>query len=160
MVDKAKAICTTTEAIRESMDDRWESGFYSPQMLADWIANGEKDKALSAIPVVTAWQAAMKKADENNYEFRVPKFQPRNINHTPDPVEAEVLNLLKKENKTDHFIIDKEMNAIRYFKAIRLTESCLLCHGDPATSQELWGNSEGKDLTGVKMENRTDPWRI
>ncbi len=156
MVDKAKAICTTTEAVRESMDDRWDSGFYSTQMLTDWVAAGEKEKALSSIPVVTAWRAAMKKADENNYEFRVPKFQPRNKDNTPDPVEAEVLNLLKSENKTDHYIIDKEMNAVRYFRAIRLTKSCLLCHGDPSTSQELWGNDEGKDLTGVKMEN----WKV
>lgn len=28
-----------------------------------------------------------------------------------------------------------------------------MCHGDPATSQAIWGNSEGKDPTGVAMEN-------
>lgn len=156
MVDKAKAICTTTEAVRESMDDRWESGFYTPEMVGEWMTSGDEEKALSSIPVVHAWQAAMKKAVENNYEFRVPKFQPRNRRNTPDPVEAEVLTLLMKENKPDHFIIDEEKNAVRYFRPIRLTESCMNCHGDPATSMAIWGNNEGKDVTGAKMEN----WRV
>ena len=156
MVNKAKAVCTTAEAVRESMDERWNNGFYTAEMLTDWVKNGEKDKALSAIPVVTAWQAAQKKAQENQYEFRVPKFQPRNKKNTPDTIEAEVLNKLKNENLKEHYIIDKEMNAVRYFRAIQLTESCMLCHGDPKTSQDLWGNNEGKDLTGVKMEN----WKV
>lgn len=156
MVNKAKAVCTTAEAVRESMDERWDNGFYTPDMLTEWVKNGEKDKALSAIPVVTAWLAAEKKADESGYKFRVPKFQPRNSDNTPDPIEAEVLRKLKNENLKEHYLIDKEMNAVRYFRAIRLTESCLICHGDPKTSQELWGNNEGKDLTGVKMEN----WKV
>ena len=37
--------------------------------------------------------------------------------------------------------------------AVRLSETCLLCHGDPKTSQALWGNGNGTDPTGGPMEN-------
>lgn len=41
-------------------------------------------------------------------------------------------------------------NAVRYFRPVVLTETCLLCHGDPATSQVLWGNAKGVDATDGK----------
>ncbi len=156
MVQKAKAVCTTAESVRESMDDRWKMGLYTTERLKEWGEAGEKRKVLMAIPVVTAWESAMAKAQENQYEFRVPKFQPRNRDNTPDPLEAEVLQTLKRENKQEHYVIDKEKNAVRYFRAIRLTESCLICHGDPANSQKYWGNTNGKDVTGGTMEN----WKV
>ena len=31
-----------------------------------------------------------------------------------------------------------------------------MCHGDPATSREIWGNDKGLDPFGAKMEN----WRV
>ena len=39
---------------------------------------------------------------------------------------------------------------------MRLTEECMACHGDPNTSLALWGNNEGKDPTGVRMEG----WKV
>jgi len=156
MVNKAKAVCTTAEAVRESMDDRWNEGFYTTEMLKAWGEAGEKDKVLTAVPVVTAWTAAMKKAAENQYEFRVPKFEPRNKDNTPDPIEGKVLNLFEDKGVSEHYLVDKEKNAVRYFRAIKLTKSCLVCHGDPAKSQEYWGNNKGKDITGGPMEN----WKV
>lgn len=41
---------------------------------------------------------------------------------------------------------------MRYFRPVVLTKECMACHGDPAQSLALWGNSEGKDVTGAKME--------
>ena len=46
----------------------------------------------------------------------------------------------------------KGTNAVRYFRPIRYTESCLACHGDPSRSQELWGRDDGRDVLGYKME--------
>ena len=45
---------------------------------------------------------------------------------------------------------------MRYFLPVRLSQSCLMCHGDPATSQKLWGTGDGTDPTGGKMEN----WKV
>ena len=46
----------------------------------------------------------------------------------------------------------KGTNAVRYFRPIRFTESCLVCHGDPSRSQALWGRDDGRDVLGYKME--------
>ncbi|HWI16746.1 MAG TPA: methyl-accepting chemotaxis protein, partial [Vicinamibacterales bacterium] len=114
------------------------------------------DKVLSAVPVVTAWKAAMKKSEEGGYQMRVPKFKPRNPKNEPDAVEARVIRMFEENGVKEHFEIDHEKNAIRYFRPIRLTEECLHCHGDPKTSMALWGNDRGVDPTGGPMEN----WKV
>ncbi|MDH5682613.1 MAG: methyl-accepting chemotaxis protein, partial [Spirochaetota bacterium] len=73
--------------------------------------------------------------------------------------------LSKKENKNlltilkmaglmdEHFVVNKKANTVTYYRAVRLAKVCLFCHGDPQKSEEYWGNTEGKDPTGTKMEN-------
>ncbi len=151
-VSNARSVILTTEATREEVGKMWDSGVFTPEQMSAWAAEGEIEKILSAVPVVTAFRAAMAKAEEGGYEFRVPKFHPRNPSNEPDEVEAEILKRFQNEDLEEHYVIDREMNAVRYFRPIRLTQECLLCHGDPARSQELWGNSEGLDPTGAKME--------
>ncbi|HPO30064.1 MAG TPA: DUF3365 domain-containing protein, partial [Candidatus Hydrogenedentes bacterium] len=151
-VTTARDICLMSESVREGMDQKWAKGVFTVEMLREKIAAGERDLALDMVPVVTAWRAAMAKAEEGGYTFKVPKFYPRNPKNEPDSLEAEVLRMLEKGEATEHFVIDREMNAVRYFRPIRLTESCMLCHGDPATSSTLWGNDQGMDPTGGKME--------
>ncbi|MBL7644604.1 MAG: methyl-accepting chemotaxis protein [Candidatus Hydrogenedentes bacterium] len=155
MLAEARDVCLATEAVREGMEDKWQRGVFNAADLRKWADAGEMEKVLSAVPVVSAWEAAKKKQEEAGYEFRTPKNQPRNARNTPDPFEAEALAALEG-GAEEYWGIDKDMNAIRYLRPIRLTESCMLCHGDPATSQALWGNSEGKDPTGVTMEN----WKV
>ncbi len=100
------------------------------------------------------------KADEIGVRMKVPKVSPRNPVNEPDKTDLEVLEMLTRLDKgtgstPEHYIIDEENDIIRYYKAVRLTEECEICHGDPATSMELWGNDQGLDPTGVRMEN----WR-
>lgn len=87
-VSQAKSIILTAESIREEMARKWELGLFSQQQLTEWNKRGELEKVLGAVPVVTAWKSAMAKAKEGGYEFRVPKFSPRNPKNTPDPVET------------------------------------------------------------------------
>lgn len=155
-VDKARNICLVTESTRDEMEQKWANGVFTPEMMRTWADAGETGKLLDAIPVVSAWQAAMSKAEEGNYEFRVPKFDPRNPKNEPDLIEEEALNYLKETGEKEFMKIDHERNAVRYFRPVVLTETCMMCHGDPATSQELWGNSDGLDPTGTKMEN----WKV
>jgi methyl-accepting chemotaxis protein len=98
----------------------------------------------------------MVNSDEGDYEFKVPKFQPRNPDNEPDELEARALKKIKAEDLSEYYVHDQAANTIRYFRPVKLTESCLNCHGDPATSQELWGNSQGLDPTGSRMEN----WKV
>jgi methyl-accepting chemotaxis protein len=152
-VEKARSVILTTEATREEMARKWSEGVITTDMLRTWAADGELGKVLSSVPVVTAWRAAMAKADEAGYEFRVPKFEPRNPANKPDTFEARVLNKMRDEGLAEYHEIDAERNAVRYFRPIRLTSECLICHGDPATSGALWANDNGRDPTGARMEN-------
>ena len=155
-VDKARSICLVTEAARDEMEGKWETGVFTAEMLRGWAEKGEHAKVLNAIPVVSAWKAAMSRADAGQYTFKVPKFQPRNPANEPDELEARALRLLEQGELTEYHEIDVEANSVRYFLPVRLTESCMICHGEPATSAALWGNDQGLDPTGGKMEN----WKV
>jgi methyl-accepting chemotaxis protein len=153
-VVKARSICMTVEATRMEMEEKWEHGLFKVEDLRQWASepNGMK-KVMEAVPVVAAWESAQRGETEGKYKFRVPKFSPRNSNNEPDELEARAINKIKADNLDEYWEIDSANNTIRYFRPIRLTQSCLVCHGDPATSESLWGNTQGNDPTGVKMEN-------
>jgi methyl-accepting chemotaxis protein len=98
----------------------------------------------------------MRNASEAGYTFRVPKFQSRNPQNQPDAIEAEALRLLESGTVTEHYVMDKEKNAVRYFRPIKLTSTCMYCHGEPSLSKEYWGNDRGQDPTGARMEG----WKV
>lgn len=142
--DKARAICLTAESTRDEMENKWKMGLFKAEQLRDLAAEGQKEKVLAMVPVVSAWNAAMRKAQEGGYTFKVPKHSPRNPKNEPDALEAKALKLMEEKNLQEYYEIDPSLNAVRYFRAVRLTETCLLCHGDPKNSQALWGNRSGK----------------
>ncbi len=150
---KAKTIVLNVEAVRQEMQEKWAIGQYNQDLLKQWAEAGETEKILHSVPVFTAWNSAKKKAAESGYEFKVPKFYPRNPQNEPDALEAQVLKQLESGNVKEHSVYDPEKNAVRYFRPIALTKECMICHGDPAQSLALWGNDKGQDPTGHKMEN-------
>ncbi|HET97805.1 MAG TPA: DUF3365 domain-containing protein [Desulfurivibrio alkaliphilus] len=154
--DKARAICLTAESTRDEMEAMWRLGLFSTEQLRSFASQGQQDKILATVPVVSAWNAAMRKAEEGGYTFRVPKFHPRNPRNQPDPLEARALRTMAEQNLKEYYEIDESTNSVRYFRAVRLTETCLICHGDPANSMALWGNDRGIDPTGGRMEN----WKV
>lgn len=150
---KARTIVLNVEAVRQEMQEKWAIGQYNQKLLKEWADAGQMDKILHSVPVYSAWNSAKKKAAESGYEFKVPKFSPRNPQNEPDPIEAQVLKQLESGLVKEHSVYDSEKNAIRYFRPIALTKECMICHGDPAQSLALWGNDKGLDPTGHKMEN-------
>lgn len=152
-ISKARAVVLAAESARQEMEDKWKLGIFDAEALKKFAHEGNMNKVLAAVPVVTAWNSAMKKADEGDYEFKVAKFQARNKNNEPDSIEARVLNLITDNNLKEYYEVDKSANAVRYFRPVELTETCMACHGDPKMSEPLWGNDNGFDLTGAKMEN-------
>lgn len=128
---KSRSIVMMAEAAREGMASKLKSGVIKN---FDDIA---KKNLLQAVPVVTAMEVATKNARELNYDFRVPKFSPRNPENTPNDFEAEVLNEIKQKNLYDKFV--KTDDALHYFKPIKLTKDCLYCHGDPKGEKDPTG---------------------
>jgi methyl-accepting chemotaxis protein len=157
IVAQSRGILLTGESAREEMASKWRMDMFHSEQLADWAQEGELEKVLAAVPVVTAWRTVMAKAEEAGYDFRVPKVHPRNPNNEPDEVERRVLETFRQDaDLAEHHEIDHENNTVRYFRPIRLTRECLICHGDPTQSVALWNNDKGLDPTGTKMEN----WQV
>ncbi|MBI9092502.1 MAG: methyl-accepting chemotaxis protein [Desulfobacterium sp.] len=161
LVEKARAICLITESARDEMEDKWNMGIFSVDMVKSYVNAGEMDKVLATIPVVSAWNASMKKAEAGGYTFRVPKFSPRNPKNEPDyglakKIEGPALEKIKRENLAEYYVMDESINSIRYFLPVKLTQGCLICHGHPDLSKTLWERTDGKDPTGGPMED----WKV
>jgi methyl-accepting chemotaxis protein len=158
IVEKARSICMISESVRQEMEEKWRLGLFSVEDIKQYAAAGERDKLLAVVPVVSAWKASMRKAEAGGYTFRVPKFSPRNPENEPDygqttKIEGPALKKMKEENLDEYYIVDTETNSVRYFLPVRLSEVCLVCHGDPSQSKTLWGRNDGKDPTGGPFEN-------
>ncbi|MFZ5587892.1 MAG: methyl-accepting chemotaxis protein [Thermodesulfobacteriota bacterium] len=152
-VDSARVVTLNVESARDQVESMWAQGIFSVDMLREYAKTGQRDKLFSVVPVVVAWQVAKRKAAEAGYTFKVPKFHPRNPANQPDPVEAAALTHLTDNQASEYFVVDPAVNAVRFFRAVRLSKTCLHCHGDPADSAALWGNAKGQDPTGAMMEN-------
>ncbi|MBN2705522.1 MAG: methyl-accepting chemotaxis protein [Deltaproteobacteria bacterium] len=160
-VQKARSICLTAESTRMEMEEKWGQGLFSLAQVREYARAGDLNKVLATVPVVSAWRAAMRKAAEGGYDFRVPKFNPRRESNRPDygldyEIEGPALNKIKQEKLREYYVIDKKANAVRYFLPVVLSENCLYCHGDPANAERYWGRKDGTDPTGVRMEN----WQV
>lgn len=152
VVDKSRILARTVESARMEMEDNWQQGLFNVAMLKEWASKGQDNKVLAAVPVVSAWNSAMRKAEEGGYIFKVPKFHPRNPANTPDALESRALKLMKDKNLKEHYEVNQATNSVHYFRAVYLSETCLYCHGDPSKSEEYWGNTDGLDPTGSRME--------
>ncbi|WP_320043373.1 methyl-accepting chemotaxis protein [uncultured Desulfobacter sp.] len=156
--EKARSICLISESVRQEMEEKWALGLFSMEEIKSYAGSGRMDKLLATVPVVSAWKSAMRKAEQGDYSFRVPKFSPRNPKNEPDygqsrKIEGPVLEKIKRENLDEYHVVDTHTNSVRYFLPIRLSETCLICHGDPGQSKTLWGRDDGKDPTGGPFEN-------
>ena len=140
ILEKSRAIVYTVEAARENMAEMLAAGVITD--LGTLSAEGDRDKLLAAVPIITAIDVASRNAEAGNYRFRVPKFQPRNPANEPEGIEADALRILES-GESDEYVVE-ERHQIRYFKAIKLTQECLFCHGDPAGSPDpVGGVKEG-----------------
>lgn len=156
-IDNARAIGMIAETNREEMESRWELGIITSDQIKQFSHTGEQEKVLATIPVVAGWQAAQRKAEEWGYTFKTPKEDPRRASNAPDEVERKILAQFKTNpSLNEQIYTDKNTDSLRYFRPIKLSETCMNCHGEPSTSMALWGNDNGKDPTGGPMEG----WKV
>ncbi len=145
LVTKAKTLILEAEAVREFTADQQKVGVFRDDIV-------DIDAFLHTVPIFSAMEVARKKAGELGMEFKVPKFSPRNPDNEPDLYESRILKELQKGDIEETWAIDDETGKLRFFRPVVLTKECLTCHGDPRDSYEYWGRSDGKDLTGARME--------
>ncbi|MBF0467310.1 MAG: methyl-accepting chemotaxis protein [Desulfamplus sp.] len=122
-IEKSRAVVLMAEAGRNEMASKLESGIIKP------FSELGKSNIVSAVPVITAINMARINAEKAGYQFRVPKFSPRNPDNEPTELEAAILKEMEDQNLEEKIVVEE--NQIRYFKAVYLTKECLFCHGDP-----------------------------
>jgi methyl-accepting chemotaxis protein len=151
-ITECRFLCSAAAEVRDQMEENWEKDVFTVEMVREFAEKNQIDKVLHCVPIFTAWQSGKEAASKGGYEFRTPKFQPRNPDNQPNELEAAALRELESTGKSELVVEDHKNNKVHYFTPIRLSNSCLICHGDPATSRELWGNTQGLDPTGARME--------
>ncbi|MEM6560489.1 MAG: methyl-accepting chemotaxis protein [Planctomycetota bacterium] len=140
------------ENVRETISSLQQHGAFDRKKLMAEVDAGvplRETQLYRTIPVVAAWQAIEKLAEEENYDFRVPKVDPRNPKNEPTADEAAILAELKATDAEEYFRVDEDANQLVYARPIRLTQDCLACHGDPANSP----TGDGRDILGFEMED-------
>lgn len=150
--DTMRAAIVEAENVRGTISAMSSAGaFDMPKLLEEFKRTGDlrKSTLYKTVPVVAAWDAIQKVADDNKWTFRVPKHDARNEKNTPIAEEAQILALLERGDVSEYFHVDKAANKIIFARPIRLTADCLSCHGDPKNSP----TGDGLDMVGFKMEN-------
>lgn len=114
LITKARAVVVSAEGAREFGGKKYASGIYRKDL------RDVKDILLT-VPVIGAMRVAAEKAEELGFEFKVPKFSPRNPKNQPDEFEASILRKLEGGDVKEYWTIDENTNKIRYFRPIKLT---------------------------------------
>ena len=111
--------------------------------------------AFLATPIVHGIGVASDIAKRTDVDLDVLALHARSPEHQVQPESFQGILLgdltaqvASDSNETLHRV-DADTNELHFMRAIRLSESCLACHGDPATSP----TGDGKDILGFPMEN-------
>ena len=110
-----------------------------------------KTALYNTIPIVASWQAAAKSAKDQGYEFFTPSTPGLTARNPKNDNGAEFAAAFKAfaAGENEFFFHDKNKNELILAQPVRLTQSCLSCHGDPAKS----ASGNGLDMLGFPMEN-------
>lgn len=149
---RMSSILRSAEEVRAHMASLDSRQVYDVALIEDEIARGTamRDTALfHTVPVVSAMVVAQRSAEEAGYDLRVPKFSPRNENNEPNDYEAGILRYFESGAGDEFFEVDKAHDRVVYARPVVLSQDCLRCHGDPATSP----TGDGKDVFGFAMED-------
>ena len=129
--DKVRQITGMAGATRSWFSDNIET-----------LVPGKNFKSLNQVPVVVAWSVARQYATAQNMEFHTPSLTPRNSKNQPDEFERRALHAFQEDSSLREYsdrTVDNGQDIMRYAQAIRLTEDCLLCHGDPSGAKDPFG---------------------
>src|SRR5271166_3312591 len=129
------------------------------------LVPGKNFKSLNQVPVVVAWSVARQYATAQGMEFHTPSLTPRDPKNQANEFERRALAEFQKNSTLQEYserAVDNGKDVMLYAQAVRLTQDCLLCHGDPVGAKDPFGyTKEGMkvgDLRGafsVKASTQT-----
>jgi methyl-accepting chemotaxis protein len=166
LVEKAASFTAVADEAKNHALTLWrDKVFQTEELVAEsrsMIEKGQdyrQSRIYNTIPMVAGWTAAQEAAKREGLDFRITAFDARNPKNEPanDPVSGtfrtELLRDLTSQVAAGGseviYRINPETNTLHYLRAIRLSQDCLMCHGNPATSPF----GDGTDPVGFKMEN-------
>jgi len=149
--DVMESMIKQAETVRENFDRLHTAGAFDlPKMMTQMKTTSlRKSDLYQTIPVVAAWQSIAPVADSAGFKFQTPtspKIKARNPDNESTAEFSPVFDAFAR-NQEEYF--STENGFITFARPVKLTESCLTCHGNPANSP----TKNGLDLAGLPMEN-------
>jgi len=104
------------------------------------------------IPIVAAWKSVRGAAEKSGFRFSVPSrpgVPARNARSESNSGEIAAAFRAFERGEAEYFLEDGTQDRLVLARPVRLSASCLGCHGDPVKSP----TGDGKDVLGFPMEN-------
>lgn len=108
----------------------------------DILVPNREFKHLEQVPVVAAWKVAQEYANKAGMEFKTPSLNARDPHNQPDEFERRALLKFQADPQLNEYserIKENGREYMAYAQPVRLTQDCLVCHGDPAGSKDPVG---------------------
>jgi methyl-accepting chemotaxis protein len=166
-VERASAFVVVADEAKNHASELMLNGSIDMDTLLKEAAEGAakgrpytESRFFETIPVVVGWTVAENAAERENIEFHIRAFDARNPKNTPAPgsFEESLLRDLTTQVKgggSDSLArTNPQTNALHYVRAIKLDQSCMMCHGAPGG--EFDPDKDGKDPLGFAMEG----WKV
>lgn len=167
MMEKAAGFTAVADEAKNQASAIHQSGaFDTEKLVAETVETVQKGgdytttRFFKTIPVIVGWNAASEAAKREHLDFGVVAFDARNPKNEPEKgsFREQLLRDLTNQVNTGGGEaigrLDDKTNTFHYMRAIKLDDSCMICHGDPARydAKDANGAFDGKDPVGFKME--------
>jgi hypothetical protein len=159
--DSMSSILEQSESVANSIDSLHQANAFDYEHLRQEAVKQSNGRPLreayaetdlyKTIPIAAAWTSVARAAKKNGFEFLIPTrpdLPPRNPRNVSSPEFAQAFRDFARGEK-EYIDIDKATDTFTLARPVRITTSCLMCHGDPALSP----THDGKDILGFAMEN-------
>lgn len=105
----------------------------------------------NTIPIVASWQAAEQSAQDLGFDFFTPTRPGIAARNPKNEMGSQFDAAFKAfaDGQEEFFFHDRKENELILARPVRLTKSCLACHGDPEQSP----THDGLDILGFPMED-------
>ena len=167
MMERASAFTAVADEAKIDASEKFLNEEVNTEMLLEdaykKIENGahySDTRYYASIPVIVGWNTGAKAAQKEGMEFGVVSLEARNPDNEPksdfqNDMIHELTAMYESSGETTLGLINEETNTLHFMRAITLDESCMTCHGDPATYDERDedGNFDGKDALGFRYES-------
>ncbi|MEO0483838.1 MAG: methyl-accepting chemotaxis protein, partial [Planctomycetota bacterium] len=163
MMEKAAAFTAVADAAKNHGGALIEIGAVDTETLLEEAldhidAGGHYSETdyFQTIPVVVGWTSAAEAAKVEGLNFEIVSFEARNKENEPvrgsfrDEMLRDLTNQVESGGEVMLGRVNDETNTLHYMRAIKLDQSCMSCHGNPAIYD---ADGDGKDALGFAMES-------